>query len=83
MGIFSRKNTDSQSSAPADPEMARLGRDYAIAKRHGDRQAMKRIASEIGSRDLSDTDVDSYRQGRDAYNNVPPAHSKPRRNQRR
>ncbi|MFI1681757.1 hypothetical protein [Streptomyces sp. NPDC020607] len=78
MNIFNRRNTD-QNSAPANPEMTELGRDYAIARRHGDRRAMGRITRELGSRDTTDADLEAYRQGRDDYDSIPPAYSKPRR----
>ncbi|MEU5773576.1 hypothetical protein ABZ819_09820 [Streptomyces venezuelae] len=78
MGIFNRQNTG-QKSTPANPEMTELGRDYAIARRHGDRRAMSRIARELGSRETTDADREAYRQGRDEYDSIPPAYSKPRR----
>ncbi|MFF4356782.1 hypothetical protein [Streptomyces sp. NPDC001604] len=80
MGLFSRKSSD---NTPANPAMAELGRDYAIAERHGDRRAMSRIRQELGSTDRSDTERDSFEQGRQQYQDIPPAYSKPRRNRRR
>ncbi|GAA1012061.1 hypothetical protein STXM2123_5632 [Streptomyces sp. F-3] len=79
MGIFSRK---SNNTAPANPQMAELGREYAIAKRHGDRKAMGRIAEEFQSRARTDADRASFQQGRESYDSIPPAYSK-RRNRRR
>ncbi|MER7478645.1 hypothetical protein ABTX60_13455 [Streptomyces sp. NPDC126510] len=77
MGIFSRKNNDT----PSNPEMAELGREYAIAKRHGDRKAMGRINRQIGTSGMSDSDRASFQQGRESYDSIPPAYS--RRNNRR
>ncbi|MFC7988993.1 hypothetical protein ACFUV2_06725 [Streptomyces pilosus] len=78
MGLFSRKNNDT----PANPQMAELGREYAIAKRHGDRKTLGRINREIGSSGLSDSDRTAFEQGRQEYDAIPPAYSK-RRNRRR
>ncbi|NEA84672.1 hypothetical protein G3I38_09450 [Streptomyces sp. SID7958] len=78
MGLFSRKNNDT----PANPQMTELGREYAIAKRHGDRKTLGRIASQIGASGLSDSDRTAFEQGRQAYDAIPPAYSK-RRNRRR
>ncbi|NEC30262.1 hypothetical protein G3I20_27625 [Streptomyces sp. SID8111] len=78
MGLFSRKNNDT----PANPQMTELGREYAIAKRHGDRKTLGRIASQIGPSGLSDSDRTAFEQGRQAYDAIPPAYSK-RRNRRR
>ncbi|KIZ13544.1 hypothetical protein [Streptomyces natalensis] len=68
MGIFSRKNNDT----PSNPEMAELGREYAIAKRHGDRKTVGRINRRIGESGMSDSDRASFQQGRDAYDSIPP-----------
>ncbi|MFI1564570.1 hypothetical protein ACH4ZX_16210 [Streptomyces sp. NPDC020490] len=78
MGIFSRKNNDT----PAHPEMTELGREYAIAKRHGDRKAANRIKRQIGASGISDSERASFEQGRESYDAIPPAYSK-RRNRRR
>ncbi|WOX23358.1 hypothetical protein [Streptomyces solicathayae] len=78
MGLFSRKNNDT----PSNPEMAELGREYAIAKRHGDRKSLGRINRQIGTAGMSDTDRASFESGRDSYDAIPPAYSK-RRNRRR
>ncbi|MEW2293407.1 hypothetical protein ABZ719_11950 [Streptomyces sp. NPDC006743] len=69
MGIFRRKNND---TAPANPQMAELGREYAIAKRHGDRKTVGRINRQIGESGMSDSDRASFQQGRDAYDSIPP-----------
>jgi hypothetical protein len=80
MGFFSRKTND---STPANPQMAELGREYAIAKRHGDRKTLGRINRQIGTADLSESDRAAFEQGRQDYDAIPPAYSKPRRNRRR
>ncbi|MEV7378403.1 hypothetical protein [Streptomyces lydicus] len=79
MGLFSRKNND---SAAGDPAMTELGREYGIAKRHGDRKTVNRINRQLGNGNLSDADQAAFRQGKDAYDAIPPAYSK-RRNRRR
>ncbi|WP_030857238.1 hypothetical protein [Streptomyces sp. NRRL S-37] len=78
MGFFSRKSNDT----PANPEMTELGREYAIARRHGDRKTVRRITRQIGESGLSGSDRASFEQGRDSYDAIPPAYSK-RRNRRR
>ncbi|MFF5857601.1 hypothetical protein ACFY8B_18510 [Streptomyces sp. NPDC012751] len=78
MGIFSRKNNDT----PDNPRMAELGREYAIAKRHGDRKTVNRINGQIGASGMSDSDRASFEQGRQEYDAIPPAYSR-RRNRRR
>ncbi|MFE7230190.1 hypothetical protein ACWDAO_18580 [Streptomyces sp. NPDC001212] len=78
MGFFGRKNND----ASTNPEMAELGREYAIAKRHGDRKAVNRINRQIGASGMSDKDRDSFDRGRESYDAIPPAYSK-RRTRRR
>ncbi|GGY57196.1 hypothetical protein [Streptomyces xanthochromogenes] len=75
MGLFNRKQT---STTPADPAMAELGREYANARRHGDRKTMNKIRREINT---SDQDLSSFADGMNAYDAVPPAYS--RRNCRR
>ncbi|MER5207055.1 hypothetical protein [Streptomyces sp. NPDC002825] len=77
MGLFSRKSTD----APSNPQMAELGREYAIARRHGDRKAMGRITRQLGTSGASASDMNSFEQGRDAYDAIPPI--KPTRNRRK
>ena len=76
MGLFSRKS----ESTPSNPEMAELGREYGIAKRHGDRKAMRRITREVGANTVTDADAESFRQGQQAYEDVPPAYTPRRRN---
>ncbi|MEU7381583.1 hypothetical protein AB0A91_16580 [Streptomyces sp. NPDC042207] len=78
MGFFGRKKGD----APANPEMVELGREYAIAKRHGDRRAVNRINRQIGTADMSDNDRASFEQGRQSYDAIPPVNPK-RRTRRR
>lgn len=78
MGIFNRKSNDT----PSNPQMAELGREYAIAKRHGDRKAVNRITRQIGTSGMSDSDRASFQQGRESYDAIPPAYSK-RNNRRR
>ncbi|MZF85958.1 hypothetical protein [Streptomyces sp. SID5643] len=68
MGIFKRKNNDT----PSNPQMAELGREYAIAKRHRDRKTANRITRQIGESGMSDSDRASFQQGRDAYDSIPP-----------
>ncbi|GHG29615.1 hypothetical protein ACFV5J_35040 [Streptomyces zaomyceticus] len=68
MGLFSRKSNDT----PANPQMAELGREYAIAKRHGDRKTVGRITRQLGTTPVSDADRASFQQGRDAYDAIPP-----------
>ncbi|MFF9910669.1 hypothetical protein [Streptomyces sp. NPDC013457] len=77
MGLFRRKS----ESTPSNPQMAELGREYAIAKRHGDRKAVGRINRQLGTTPMSDSDRASFDQGRAAYDAIPPI--KPTRNQRR
>ncbi|WP_225077056.1 hypothetical protein [Streptomyces sp. CoT10] len=78
MGFFGRKNNDT----PTNPEMAELGREYAIAKRHGDRKAVNRINRKIGTTGMSDKDRASFEEGRQSYDVIPPAYPK-RRTRRR
>ncbi|MEV6720809.1 hypothetical protein AB0M94_07790 [Streptomyces xanthochromogenes] len=75
MGLVNRKQND---SATADPGMAELGREYANARRHGDRKTMNKIRREITT---SDKDLSSFADGMNAYDAIPPAYS--RRNRRR
>ncbi|MEU5716609.1 hypothetical protein AB0G71_12600 [Streptomyces sp. NPDC020403] len=79
MKFFNRSTN--KSPAP-DPAMTELGREYAIAKRHGDRKTASRINRQLGSGALSTSDRDAFNQGKDAYDAIPPI--KPaRRNRRR
>ncbi|MFF8832293.1 hypothetical protein [Streptomyces sp. NPDC015131] len=77
MGLFRRKS----ESTPSNPQMAELGREYAIAKRHGDRKAIGRIHRQLGTTGMNDNDRASFEQGRDAYDAIPPI--KPARNRRK
>ncbi|WP_433891533.1 hypothetical protein [Streptomyces sp. CA-111067] len=76
MGLF-RKS----APAPANPAMAELGREFANARRHGDRNAARRIAREFDRTANGEADVASFQQGQDAFNAIPPAYS--RRGRRR
>ncbi|MFD9615960.1 hypothetical protein ACFWB2_01560 [Streptomyces virginiae] len=76
MGLFRRKTSD---STPADPAMSELGREYANARRHGDRKTMNKIKRQVNA---SDGDLSSFAEGAQAYDAIPPAYSKPRRNRR-
>ncbi|MFE7952717.1 hypothetical protein [Streptomyces sp. NPDC057426] len=77
MGLFSRKS----NATPANPQMTELGREYAIARRHGDRKTMGRINRQLGTSGASESDMNSFEQGRDAYDAIPPI--KPIRNRRK
>ncbi|MFB7370242.1 hypothetical protein ACFC0D_10410 [Streptomyces sp. NPDC056222] len=77
MGLFSRKS----ESTPSNPQMAEMGREFAIARRHGDRKTMRRIGREYTDTATSDADAASFQQGQDAYDAIPPI--KPARNRRR
>ncbi|MCO8301667.1 hypothetical protein AB0B92_40925 [Streptomyces hygroscopicus] len=79
MGLFSRK-TDPE---PTNPAMAELGREYANAKRHRDRKTMNRIARQFAEQSNGGSDAASFEQGKRAYEDIPPAYSKPRRGRRR
>ncbi|WP_328639700.1 hypothetical protein [Streptomyces canus] len=68
MGFFSRSN----NGTPSNQEMAELGREYAIAKRHGDRKTVTRINRQIGESGMSDSDRTSFEQGRESYDSIPP-----------
>ncbi|MDT0462783.1 MULTISPECIES: hypothetical protein [Streptomyces] len=78
MGIFSRKS----ESTPSNPAMAELGREFAIARRHGDRKTMRRIGREFSNSANGDADAASFQQGQDSYDAIP-AIPRPRRNRRR
>ncbi|MFE0362641.1 hypothetical protein [Streptomyces griseoaurantiacus] len=78
MGLFSRKSSDT----PANPQMAELGREFAIARRHGDRKTMRRIGREFDNTARSDADAASVQHGQQSYDALPPV-SPPRRNRRR
>ncbi|MFF1275050.1 hypothetical protein ACFVZC_16780 [Streptomyces marokkonensis] len=79
MGFFSRKSNDT----PANPQMAELGREYAIAQRHGDRKTVRRINRQIGESGMNGDDRASFEQGRAAYDALPPVNPPRRRNRRR
>ncbi|MFF1280172.1 hypothetical protein ACFVY4_05180 [Streptomyces sp. NPDC058299] len=69
MGFFSRK--DSTPEPARNEEMAELGREYAIARRHRDTKAMNRIMRQIGT-DEDVTDLSDFRAGQDSYDSIPP-----------
>ncbi|WP_432010212.1 hypothetical protein [Streptomyces cucumeris] len=79
MGLFSRKT----SPAPENPAMTELGREFANAKRHGDRKAMRQIARTFSQTSNGDTDAAAFEKGKRAYEDIPPAYFKPRRSRRR
>jgi hypothetical protein len=79
MGLFSRKSEPTS----ANPAMAELGREFANAKRHGDRKTMRKIAAQFERESRSDADAASFQHGKQAYEALPPAYSKPRRTRRR
>ncbi|NJP64785.1 hypothetical protein [Streptomyces spiramenti] len=79
MGFF-RKNTD---NGPSNPEMAELGREFAIAKRHGDRRKVREINRTLADNGMTDTDRDSFDHGRAGYDNLPAVPGSKRRNRRR
>ncbi|MDX3364052.1 hypothetical protein [Streptomyces sp. ME02-6978.2a] len=78
MGLFSRKSSDT----PVNPQMAELGREFAIARRHGDRKTMRRIGREFDNTARSDADAASFQHGQQSYDALP-AINPPRRNRRR
>ncbi|WP_435130357.1 hypothetical protein [Actinacidiphila sp. bgisy144] len=78
MGLFRR-----EPSTPVNPAMAELGRQFAIAKRHGDRKTVRRIAREYDDTAQNDADAASFQHGQDAYNALPPAYRTRRGNRRR
>ncbi|MFD4946187.1 hypothetical protein ACFWNT_27525 [Streptomyces sp. NPDC058409] len=79
MDLFNR-NKDKASSV--NPAMAELGREFAIARRHGDRKTMRRIGREYSDTARTDSDAASFQRGQDAYDAIPPIKA-PRRNRRR
>ncbi|MFF4288302.1 hypothetical protein ACFY0R_23855 [Streptomyces sp. NPDC001633] len=81
MGLFNRNR--STNSAPADPAMTEKGREYAIAKRHGDRKTANRLVREIGGNSRTNEERAAFWKGADDYDAIPPAYSKPRRSRRR
>ncbi|MFJ1815962.1 hypothetical protein [Streptomyces sp. NPDC088139] len=79
MGLFNRNKGNASSTNPA---MTELGREFAIARRHGDRKTMRRIGSEYNATATTETDAASFQAGQDAYDAIPPIKT-PRRNRRR
>jgi hypothetical protein len=79
VGLFSRK-TD---TTPVNPAMAELGREFANAKRLGDRKTMRKIAREFETTTQSDSNAASFQHGQDAYNALPPAYTTRRGSRRR
>ena len=79
MGLFSRK----PEAKPANSAMAELGREFANAKRYGDRKTLRRIGRQFAEQSNGDTDAASFEQGKRAYEDIPPAYPKPRRSRRR
>ncbi|AZQ72714.1 hypothetical protein EKH77_17125 [Streptomyces luteoverticillatus] len=81
MGLFNRKK---EEEPQVDPQLSELGRNYAIAKRHGDRRAMSRIVRTVEREyGLADADWASFKDGQDIYDAIPPGYAKPRRGHRR
>ncbi|MGW2656761.1 hypothetical protein ACWC1D_24275 [Streptomyces sp. NPDC001478] len=78
MGFFSRKS----DNTPTNPAMTEMGREFAIARRHGDRKTMRRIGREYNATATTETDAASFQAGQDAYDAIPPIKT-PRRNRRR
>ncbi|WP_405779884.1 hypothetical protein [Streptomyces sp. NBC_00859] len=78
MGLFRR----TEKSEPANPAMVELGREYAIAKRHGDRKVANRITRQLGKGSVSASDRSAFQQGKEGYDSIPPVNT-PRRNRRR
>ncbi|MEV5880722.1 hypothetical protein AB0L75_42430 [Streptomyces sp. NPDC052101] len=82
MGLLDRFRGGGGSEPAADnPEMEEKGREYAIARRHGDRKTANRLMRELS--EASPEDMGAFAAGRDGYNAIPPAYSKPRRSRRR
>ncbi|MFE6972054.1 hypothetical protein [Streptomyces sp. NPDC057682] len=78
MGFFSRKS----DTTPTNPAMTEMGREFAIARRHGDRKTMRRIGREYNATATTETDAASFQAGQNAYDAIPPIKT-PRRNRRR
>ncbi|MDQ0697463.1 hypothetical protein [Streptomyces sp. W4I9-2] len=78
MGLFSRESNDT----PSNPAMTELGREFAIARRHGDRKTMRRIGREYDNTATGETDAASFQRGQESYDALPPIKT-PRRNRRR
>lgn len=77
MGLFSRKKTE--DTPAVNREVADLGRDYAIARRHGDRRTQTRILKQMEKGGIADADWTSFKSGQSAYDDIPPGYTKPRR----
>ncbi|WP_432252993.1 hypothetical protein [Streptomyces sp. HNM1019] len=82
MGLRDRYSSKKEET-PANPAMAELGREYANAKRHGDRKTARRIARQFAEQSNGDTDAASFEHGKTTYEAIPPGYSKPRRGRRR
>ncbi|MGW4954571.1 hypothetical protein [Streptomyces parvulus] len=78
--MFKGSGSGSNSEPAANPEMTEKGREYAIAKRHGDRKTANRIMREVA--EAAPGDLTSFAAGRDSYNAIPPAYKKSRRSRR-
>lgn len=78
MGLFSRKET----SESTNPAMTEMGREFAIARRHGDRKTMRRIGAEYDDTARTENDAASFQRGQEAYDALPPVNP-PRRGRRR
>jgi hypothetical protein len=76
MGLFRRSGPTNEP--PTDPELAELGRDYAIARRHRDRKQMNRINRHIRREYGEGADMTSFQQGQESYDSIPPI-SQPKR----
>lgn len=82
MGLFSRNKN--QPPPSLDPKLSELGRDYAIARRHRDRRTMNRIVRQVEKEyGPAGADWTSFEEGQQAYDDIPPAYTKPRRGKRR
>ncbi|WP_329287770.1 hypothetical protein [Streptomyces sp. NBC_00691] len=81
MGLRDMFKGGGSTPEPANPEMTEKGREYAIARRHGDRKTANRIMREVA--EAAPEDLTSFAAGRDSYNEIPPAYKKPRRTRRR
>ncbi|WP_318197469.1 hypothetical protein [Streptomyces sp. MCL20-2] len=78
MGVFSRKSNETATN----PTMTEMGREFAIARRHGDRKTMRRIGREYDATATGETDAASFQAGQESYDALPPIKT-PRRNRRR
>ncbi|WP_406251342.1 hypothetical protein [Streptomyces cyaneofuscatus] len=78
MGLFSRESNETATN----PAMTELGREFAIARRHGDRKTMRRIGREYDATATGEKDAASFQAGQESYDALPPIKT-PRRNRRR